>query len=126
MAEQQSIVYSSTLGGYTPFEEAINWKYITAGLGIGGVTFATLSWLGAPIFLYYGIVRGLNQTLPFTVLPNFIGALVGRYYFQKRLGLAWRQYTPVVFAGFSCGMGLVATLGIGFTFLARSVFQIPF
>ena len=36
----------------------------------------------------------------------------------ERLGLRWRQYIPVVAAGFSCGMGLIGTLGIGFTFHA--------
>jgi hypothetical protein len=32
----------------------------------------------------------------------------------------------VVFAGFSCGMGLVGTLGIGLTFVSKSVFTLPF
>ncbi|NQT89239.1 hypothetical protein HQ560_20900, partial [bacterium] len=47
-------------------------------------------------------------------------------YFQKRLGLKWRQYIPVVTAGFLCGMGLVTTLCIGITFLSKSVIQLPF
>jgi hypothetical protein len=42
------------------------------------------------------------------------------------MGLQWRQYIPVVFAGFSCGMGLVGTLGVGFTFLAKAVFKLPY
>ncbi|MEM1211853.1 MAG: peptide transporter [Planctomycetota bacterium] len=125
-AEQQSLVFSSTLGGFTVFEEAFNPAYIFWGLGIGAVVFAGMAWVGAPTFLVYGVVRGLNQTLPYVVLPQFIGALLGRYYFQKRLGLMWRQYIPVVFAGFSCGFGLIGTLGIGFTFLAKSVFKLPY
>ncbi len=125
-AEQQALIFSSTLGGFSEFEEAIDGTVILAGLGIGGVCFAGLSWIGAPVFLTYGIVRGLNQTLPYAVIPQFIGALIGRYYFQKKLGLRWRQYIPVVAAGFSCGMGLVGTLGVGFTFLAKSVFKLPY
>ncbi|MEX0886595.1 MAG: hypothetical protein WD009_09165 [Phycisphaeraceae bacterium] len=125
-AANQAIVHSSTLGGFTPFEQALTWQYIVAGGVIGSITFAAFSWIGAPIFLVYGVVRGLNQTLPFAVIPQFIGALIGRYYFQRKLGLMWRQYIPVVFAGFTCGMGLVGTLGIGFTFLAQAVFQLPF
>ncbi|MEX2387525.1 MAG: hypothetical protein WD534_06570, partial [Phycisphaeraceae bacterium] len=125
-AAQQSIVFSSTLGGFTEFEQAFNASYILWGLVIGGVTFATFSWIGAPIFLVYGIVRGLGQTLPFAIIPQFLGALIGRYYFQKKLGLMWRQYIPVVAAGFACGMGLIATLGIGFTFLAKAVFELPY
>ena len=125
-AEQQALIFSSTTGGFSEFERAIDWQYIAAGLGLGGICFAGLSWLGAPVFLTYGIVRGLNQTLPYAVIPQFIGALIGRYYFQKKLGLRWRQYIPVLMAGFSCGMGLVGTLGVGLTFLAKSVFKLPY
>ncbi len=76
--------------------------------------------------LTYGVVRGLGQTMPHAVIAQFIGALIGRYYFQKNLGLKWRQYIPVVAAGFSCGMGLVTTLGVGITFLSKAVIQLPF
>ena len=103
-AEQQALVFSSTLGGFSEFERAFNGWYISAGLIIGGICFAGLSWLGAPTFLTYGIVRGLNQTLPYAVIPQFIGALIGRYYFQRRMGLMWRQYIPVVAAGYACGV----------------------
>ncbi|MDX2054551.1 MAG: hypothetical protein SFV15_19275 [Polyangiaceae bacterium] len=125
-AAQQSIIFSSTLGGFTEFEAAFNGNYILAGLGVGGVLFAAFAWLGAPTFFIYGIVRGLNQTLPFVVIPQFIGALIGRFYFRRQFGLVWRQYVPVVFAGFACGMGLIGTLGIGATFVSKSVFTLPF
>lgn len=125
-AAQQAIVFSSTLGGFTEFEEAFKLDYILAGAGVGAILFGLFSWLGAPIFFTYGIVRGLNQTLPFVVIPQFIGALIGRYYFRKRLGLKWREYVPVLFAGFSCGVGLIGTLGIGITFVTKSVFKLPF
>jgi hypothetical protein len=60
-------------------------------------------------------------------VPQLVGGLLGRYYFARRFGIAdWRRYSPVLLAGFSCGMGLVATLGIGFTFLAKSVFELPY
>ena len=125
-AAQQSMVFSSTLGGFTEFEEAFNSTYILSGLMVGGVLFGGFAWLGAPTFFVYGLVRGLNQTLPFVIIPQFVGALVGRYYFRRRLGLKWRQYVPVLFAGFSCGVGLVGTLGIGVTFITKSVFTLPF
>lgn len=125
-AAQQAIVFSSTLGGFTEFEEAFNGTYIFWGLVAGGTIFSAFAWLGAPTFFVYGVVRGLNQTLPFGIIPQFVGALIGRYYFRRRLGLMWRQYVPVVFAGFSCGMGLIGTLGIGLTFVSKSVFTLPF
>jgi len=125
-AAQQAIVFSSTLGGFTEFEEAFRASYILAGLGVGAILFGAFSWLGAPIFFTYGIVRGLNQTLPFVIIPQLVGALIGRYYFRRRLGLKWREYAPVLFAGFSCGVGLIGTLGIGITFVTKSVFKLPF
>ena len=125
-AQQQSVAFTATMGGFTPFEEAINVNYIGSGLFIGVLCFVGLGWLGAPTFLMYGVVKGLNQTLPFAVFGQLLGALVGRYYFQRKMGLKWRQYIPVVMAGFACGMGLIGTLGIGFTFLAKSVFQLPY
>jgi hypothetical protein len=125
-AAQQAVVFSSTLGGFTEFEEAFDWSYVLAGLGVGGALFGGLSALGAPVFFTYGIVRGLNQTLPYVVIPQLIGALIGRYYFRRKLGLKWLEYAPVLFAGYSCGVGLVGTLGIGITFVAKSVFQLPY
>jgi hypothetical protein len=32
----------------------------------------------------------------------------------------------VLFAGFSCGVGLIGTLGIGITFVSKSVFTLPY
>jgi len=125
-AAQQTIVFSSTTGGFTEFEQAFNGTYVLSGLLIGGVALAGFSWLGVSAFFPFGMVRGLNQTLPFVVFPQFIGALIGHFYFRKRLGLKWRQYIPVVFAGFACGTGLIGTLGIGLTFVAKSVFTLPY
>jgi hypothetical protein len=128
-AEGAAIIHSSTLGGYSTFEETLNWNkvpYILGGLAIGGTSLALLGYLGLPILLVYGAVRGLGQTDPHVVIPNLVGALIGRYYFQKRMGLEWRKFVPVVAAGYACGVGLIATLCIGLTFLAKSVFQLPF
>ncbi len=125
-AENNSVIYSATLGGYSLFERAFNPTILGIGFAIGLTAFNLMSWLGWPTFLVYGIVRGIGGVEPHSLILQFGGALLGRYYFQKKLGLVWRQYIPVVFAGFSCGMGLIATLGIGFTFLSKAVFKLPF
>jgi len=125
-AQNACIVYSSTLGEYSIFQEAFSWAYLALGTGFGVTLFATMSWLGAPTFFVYGLVRGLGQAMPHAIIPQFIGALIGRFYFQRRLQLKWRQYIPVVTAGFMCGMGLIATLCIGITFLSKAIIQLPF
>jgi hypothetical protein len=125
-ANNTCITYSATLGEYSMFEAAFDWRYLACGTGFGVVLFSFMSTIGAPIMMAYGVVRGLGQTMPHSVLPQFIGALIGRYYFHRRLGLRWRQYIPVVMAGFGCGVGLITTLGVGITFLSKSMIKLPF
>jgi len=125
-AEQDAVMHSSTLGGYSIFEQALNFKYMGVGLAVGLALFATTKGLALPTFLMYGLFKGLTQAQLHSIVPNLIGALLGRYYFQRRLGLVWRQYVPVVAAGYACGVGLIGTFTIGITFLAKSVFQLPF
>lgn len=125
-AENASIMFSSTLGEYSIFEEAFRLPYIASGAIFGGILFWGLASLGAPVMLTYGVVRGLGQTMPHAVIPQFIGALLGRYYFQRKMGLKWRQYIPVVSAGFACGMGLITTVGVGITFLSKAAIPLPF
>jgi hypothetical protein len=125
-AANQSIMFSATLGRFSQFQKAFNPYYLAAGTGFGVLLFIVMSVLQLPLLLIYGVIRGLNQTLPHVVLPQFIGACFGRFYFERKMGLKWRQYIPVVAAGFSCGMGLVTVLGVGVNFLAKAVIKIPF
>jgi hypothetical protein len=125
-AANRCIMYSSTLGEYSIFERAFNWTYIWAGGAIGVALFGGMSMAGAPIMLTYGLIRGFSYTIPHSMILEFLGALLGRYYFQKRMGLRWRQYVPVVSAGFACGMGLITTVGVGITFLSKAMIQLPF
>jgi hypothetical protein len=125
-AEYACIMYSATLGQYSIFEQAFNGSYVLIGTLFGTFLFGGLRLLGAPMMLTYGVVRGLNQTMPHVVIPQFIGALIGRFYFQKRMGLKWRQYIPVVMAGYACGVGLITTVGVGITFLSKAALPLPF
>ncbi|MGF1483066.1 MAG: OPT/YSL family transporter [Opitutales bacterium] len=125
-AKNRSIVFSATLGDYSTFEQAFSWTTVGVGASMGLGLFAVMRLVQAPIFLTYGVVKGLNQSMPHIILPNFIGALIGRYYFQRKLGLKWRQYIPVVAAGFFCGYGLITMVSIGLTFLSRAAIQFAF
>jgi len=121
-----SVIHSSTLGEYSIFEDALNWNSIAAGTFFGTALFSVMSLFNAPIFLTYGVIRGLGQSLPHMIIPQFVGALIGRHYFQKRLGLKWRQYIPVVVAGFSCGQGLLVTASVGLKFLSKAAISLPY
>jgi len=120
-AKNACLVYSATLNEYSPFQEAlIGWK-VFAGLFTGGFLITVLHGFGAPVMLLFGVVRGLGQVMPHSVLPNFIGALIGRYWFEKRFGPEWRKMIPVAAAGFFVGGGLISLLAIGLVFLMKSV-----
>jgi len=55
-----------------------------------------------------------------------LGALLGRYFFEKRFGLQWRQYAQVLLAGFLCGLGLVTMFSLGCVLISKAVFQLPY
>ena len=90
-------------------------------MGLGLVLYMILSVLGLPVLLIYGVVRGLGQSTPHGVILEVVGALLGRYYFHKRYGSMWRQYAPVLLAGFSCGMGLTGMFAMGFALILKSL-----
>ena len=76
--------------------------------------------------MVYGVIRGLDQSTPEVILPQFIGALLGKHYFAKKFGTMWPQYRVVFFAGYSCGVGLIAMLSLGLVFMSKAVFQSPY
>lgn len=120
------LLQSATLEGNSPFFQALHLSYMGWGFGIGSVTYLILAYFQMPVMLIYGVVRGLGQSMPHSIFLELIGAFVGRYYFIKKYGLAWRQYAPVLLAGFSCGMGLMGMLAMGFTLIMRSLRSMPY
>jgi hypothetical protein len=115
------LLQSATLEGDSPFFQALNFTYAGWGMGLGIATYAILASLKLPIMLIYGVTRGLGQSTPHGILLEVLGAFVGKYYFMKKYGVSWRQYAPVLLAGFSCGMGLMGMLSMGFTLIMRSL-----
>jgi hypothetical protein len=115
------LMQTSTLEGNSLFFQALRASYVSAGLLFGLVAYAVLSVLGLPVLLIYGVVRGLGQTTPHGFLLELVGALLGRFFFLKRYGAMWRQYAPVLLAGFSCGMGLTGMFAMGFALILKSL-----
>jgi hypothetical protein len=120
------LMQSSTLEGSAAFYQALNFIYVIAGLGLGVITYAILAVFGLPIMLIYGMVRGLGQTLPHGHILEVLGALLGRFFFLKRYGVMWRQYAPVLLAGFSCGMGLTGMFAMGVTLILKSLGRLAY
>jgi len=106
--------------------QSIRPEYIAAG-GIFAVgSFALISAVGLPVLWFYGLISG-TQALPAFVIPQFVGAMLGRYYFEKRYGVEnWRAYAPVLVAGYYCGMGLIGMAAVALALLSKSVSSLPF
>ena len=121
--------YTSTMphkvGETTFLLKAIKFPIIGyAGAGTLGL-FGLLSLLRVPSLWFYGAVGGFGATT--WAVPSMIGAVLGRYYFAKRFGPArWRQYAPVLAAGYSCGVGLIGMVSIGLTIIFKAVRSLPF
>jgi len=120
------LMQTSTLEGNSLFFQALNWIYVGAGTLLGVVTYLFLTLFGLPVMLVYGLVRGLGQSTPHGLILEVIGALLGRFFFLRRYGAMWRQYAPVLLAGFSCGMGLMGMFAMGLTLILKSLARLPY
>ncbi|MCD6407724.1 peptide transporter [bacterium] len=123
----QCLWATSTLeGGEKWMIEAIKLKYIAGSTIIGFLIYFILLFLKAPIGFFYGVVGGVAQ-LPHFAFPMFVGALLGRFYFSKKIGKdTWKRYTPIILAGYACGMGLIGMISIAVALIAKTIFQIIF
>ncbi len=122
----QSLWVTSTLeGGQKWMIEAIKFKHIFNSSVITFILYFALLLLKAPVALFYGIIGGVS-ILPHMALPMFVGALLGKFYFAKKVGANWRKYTPIILAGYSCGMGLVGMVSIAVALIAKTIFKIIF
>jgi len=120
------LMQTSTLEGNSLFFQALKGSYILGGLGFGLVVYMVLFLFGLPIMLVYGVVRGLGQSTPHGLILEVIGAFLGRFFFLKRYGTMWRQYAPVLLAGFSCGMGLTGMFAMGVTLILKSLGKLAY
>ena len=120
------LMQTSTLEGNSLFFQALNWIHVGAGTALGVGCYAMLTILGLPVMLVYGLVRGLGQSAPHGLILEVAGALLGRFFFLRRYGAMWRQYSPVLLAGFSCGMGLSGMFAMGVTLILKSLARLPY
>lgn len=125
-AKNACLLYSATLGEYSQFSEALGFWRFFSGFSSAAIVMGILGWFGAPTMLFFGVVRGLGQTAPHSVIPNFIGALIGKYYFEKKFGREWRKMIPVVSSGFFVGTGLISMLSVGIVFLSKAISTVTY
>lgn len=126
-AKYKALWATSTMeGGRSWLVDSITFSKVASGFGIGCLVYGITSAVGLPIVFFYGIVGGVAMWPHYTTVL-LIGALLGRFYFAKKLGAkTWRRYTPVLAAGFYCGMGLIGMAAAAFALIAKSVTPLVF
>ncbi|NIA13686.1 MAG: peptide transporter [Nitrospiraceae bacterium] len=125
-ATYQCLFMSATTGESTWLVDSIRPSLIACGAGLGFLLLALTSVLGAPTLFFYGMIGGIGA-IPNAAIPMFVGAIIGRKVFEPRYGKeTWRRYTPVLAAGYACGVGLIGMLAVAFAMVAKSVSSLPF
>ena len=127
-ATMQTFWAKSTLPGAegSLITEIIRWDYIAIGAAFSALFYAVINVLNGPVGLFYGFVGGLGQW-PHFVIPNFIGAMVGKFYLRRRFGdERWQAYAPILLAGYSCGVGLIGMTSIAVALISKAVSHVSF
>lgn len=116
-------VSSTVQGGQSFIEKAITLPKVGWGLGVGMTLFGIVQLFKLPTLFFYGMIGGVGYPSE-NCLLLLTGGLLGRFYFAKRFGKEqWRMHTPILAAGFACGMGLVTMVCVGISMIVKSVIQ---
>lgn len=126
-ATMQSIWYSSNSMGQESFLLKALKPPVMVYSGVSALAlYGALAVFKVPVLVFYGLIGGAGA-MPHGVIPQFGGALLGRYYFRRRFGVEkWTMYAPVLLAGFSCGMGLMGMSSIALALISKSVSYLPY
>ena len=127
VAARQAFIWLTANSSDNPLLlQAIRPEVIGGAAGVGLVSYIGMALAGVPVEFFYGMIGGIGA--PTHVGINLlIGALLGRYWFSRKFGQErWSRYVPVVAAGFSCGAGLAAMLGVALSLIANCVKELPY
>ena len=128
-AKQTVLMYSATLdmeGAKPLFFEALHPEVMAGSFSFTLVAFAVMSALHIPIMAIYGFVQTVGG-MPHAFVSIVIGALVGKFYFNRRFGQKRvLQVVPVLLAGYGTGVGLIALLGVAINLIVSAVSALPF
>ena len=137
ISKQATLLYSSTFVPEGQDPEAVDirdsefMKAIKPGI-IGGsaigtvILFTLLTTFGLPVMLIYGFVRGIGD-LPHYLVLELVGAMIGRYYFQKKFGPNnFLRMAPTILAGYFTGVGLIGMGSIALNLIKQAVTGSPF
>ena len=128
-AKNTVLLYSATLdtGGAQPlFFQALKPAIIGGSFAFSIVAFIIMSIFKLPIMAIYGFVQGVGG-MPHAFVPIVMGALLGKFYFRRKLGQKrFLEMMPVLAAGYGTGVGLIALIGVAINLIVSAVSSSPF
>jgi hypothetical protein len=128
-AKNTLLTWSATMPGQsgTPlFFQALHPAVLGGAFALTLCAFTALSAFGLPTMAVYGFIWGIGG-MPHGFIAIIVGALVGKYYFQRRFGeTKFLQMAPVLVAGYGTGVGLIALIGVALTLIQKAISAAPF
>lgn len=128
-ANERILLYSATLptsGAKPLFFQALHAPVVAGGFGFTTISFMLLSYFGVPIMAIYGFLQAVGG-MPHMFLPQIIGALIGRFFLQKKIGhRRLLEIAPVMVSGYLTGVGLIALIGVGILLIKNAISPAPF
>lgn len=136
-AKRQTLMFSSTFVpegeaaesrtfADSEFAKALHTDVIAWGTGITLVLYILFSAFGLPVMLIYGMIRGFGQ-FPHVMILEIVGALLGRYYYQKKFGSSnFLRMAPAIMAGYFTGVGLIGMCSVAMNLIKNAVSSAPF
>ena len=74
----------------------------------------------------YGMIKGLGN-FPHLLIFEVIGALIGRFYFQKKFGSSnFLRMVPTILAGYFTGAGLIGMATIALELIKQAISRYAF
>ena len=133
--KNETLLYTSTFSpdGETTqgimdseFGKAVHPEVIGSSFVLMIVVFTAFSLFGWPTLFIYGLIRGFGA-LPHTMVLEIVGALIGRYYYQKKFGPRnFLKMAPTILAGYFTGVGLISMATIAVRLIQSAVSTAPF
>ncbi|RLI36542.1 hypothetical protein DRO55_03340 [Candidatus Bathyarchaeota archaeon] len=100
-------------------------EHLLASFIITAVPAALFEIFHVPISMI-GVAAGASSMIPVT-FGNLIGALLGRFVFERKLGeVWWREHRAVIIAGIGLGEGIVMILRVLYNIIAVSLWALPY
>lgn len=125
-ARQAYLIFTANSSESPLLLQALNPTTIGGACVVGLAVYGLMGLAGLPVIFFYGLLGGVGAPLH-AGLSMFLGALLGRYYFERKFGQeTWRRYVPVVAAGFSCGMGLAGMAAVSMSLIMQCAKRLPF